>query len=393
MIGRISAFVPRALSLGPLTARAWALNGLTVISTAQTIGRCVTRALHIVCALAVVVWAQAAMAAERPVTVEPVRKMPIAEILELSGSVSARRVAQLSTELPGSVETVHHDAGAHVKAGEPLVELDRKLAELARQQALAQIAEAEAQLADANRRLKIAVNLAKRAFGPQNEVDSIKTDIAIRQAALERLKAERESTDERLIRHAVRAPFSGVISRKLTEVGQWVVPGTPVLELVELENLRIEFPVPQQFFSVINDRVSITLTFSTLPNARFPARIDAIIPVSDPNARTFILRVLPLDDRLSIAPGMSAQARISIPSGRDGLVISRDALLRQPDGRITVWVVESTDGKLVARERRVEIGLSFDGLTEIRSGLKIGDRVVVRGNEALTDGQSVRPAS
>lgn len=368
------------------------MNGFIVTSIASLTPRA-ARACRVICALAVACFAQAAMAAERPVTVEPVRKMQIAEILELSGSVSAHRVAQLSTELPGSVAAVHHDAGAHVKIGEPLVELDRRLAEIARLQALAQIAEAEAQLADAHRRLKIAADLARRAFGPQNEVDSIKTDIAIRQATLERLKAERDSADERLIRHAVRAPFAGVISRKLTEVGQWVVPGTSVLELVELDNLRIEFPVPQQFFSVINDRVSITLTFSSLPNARLPARIDAVIPVSDPNARTFILRVLPLDERLSIAPGMSAQAKISIPKGRDGLVISRDALLRQPDGRITVWVVESNDGKLVARERRVEIGLSFDGLTEIRSGLKIGDRVVVRGNEALTDGQSVRPAS
>ena len=121
----------------------------------------------------------------------------------------------------------------------------------------------------------------------------------------------------------------------------------------------------------------------------FPAQIDALIAVTDPNARTFTLRVVPVRQDLAIAPGMSAQAVISFNTGNEGLVVSRDALLRQPDGRITVWVVEQNGKGHIARERRVEIGLSFDGLTEIRSGLKAGDRVVVRGNESLTDGQSV----
>lgn len=338
-------------------------------------------------------WQDGNAAQEPRVIVEAVRQMPLVSRLELSGTVTARRLSQLSAEVPGSVAAVHHDAGARVAAGDVLVELDPRLEEIAREQTIAQIADAEAQLADAHRRLGIAEDLANRSHGPQNAVDTIKTEIAVRQAAVERLKAERLASEERLIRHQIKAPFAGAISRKLTEVGQWVVPGTAVAELIELEGLRIDLPVPQQYFTRIKEGADISLAFDALPKAAFPARVEAIVPVSDPNARTFTLRVVPHNAGIEITPGMSARATISLRTGTEGLVVNRDALLRQPDGRITAWVVEPNGEGHRVRERRVEIGLSFDGLTEIRSGLKLGDRVVVRGNEALSEGQSVELAS
>lgn len=328
-----------------------------------------------------------------PVIVEKVREVPLISKLELSGTVTSRRVSQLSTAVPGLITTVHYDAGAMVEAGAILLELDPKLEEIAQEQTLANIAEAEAQLADANRRLKIAEDLATRSHGPQNTVDTIKTEIAIRKATLERLRAQRDASDERLVRHVVKAPFAGTISRKLAEAGQWVVPGTAVFELVEMSGLRIELPVPQQHFADIDDDIDIKLNFDAVPNTNVPARVEAIIPVSDPNARTFTLRVVPKTERSDITPGMSARASVSLQTNRKGLVVSRDALLRQPDGRITVWVVEPNGEANLVRERRVEIGISFDGLTEIRSGLKLDDQVVIRGNESLNEGQAVRLSS
>lgn len=363
-----------------------ARRGRTQTAAAMTLG-------VISMALTLLATAAPSAAEDPPVVVEAVRKMPLINRLELSGTVTARRVSLLSTQLPGSVLSVHHDAGAKVEAGEVLVELDPKLEEIARQQTLTEIKEADAQLADAQRRLKIAENLATRAIGPQNNVDTILTEIAVRRATLERLKAQRAAADERIARHNIKAPFAGVISRKLTEAGQWVVPGNTVAELVELDGLRIELPVPQQYFARLSQDIGISLTFDSIPDAAMPARIDAIIPVSDPNARTFTLRVVPLNRNLTLAPGMSARASIDLRTDEEGLVVSRDALLRQPDGRITVWIVEPNGDSSRVRERRVEIGVSFDGLTEIRSGLKLGDRVVVRGNESLSEGQSVRPAS
>ena len=328
-----------------------------------------------------------------PVVVETARKAPLVNNLELSGTVTSPRVSRLSTAVPGLVTTVRFDSGASVRKGDLLLELDPALEEMAVRQAKAEVAEAEAELADTYRRLRIAENLAERSYGPQNTVDALKTEVDTRKAVIERTKAQQASAEERLSRHYVKAPYDGVISQRMVEAGQWVVPGTAVFELVAMDGLRIDVPVPQQYFPQLKHGADVTAKFDALPDRVVPARIGALIPVSDPSVRTFTLRLLPKDERIEITPGMSARVDISLQSGREGIIVSRDALVRYPDGRITVWVIEENGKESLVKERRVEIGNSFDGVVHVRSGLSEGERVVVRGNESLREGQAVRAAS
>jgi multidrug efflux pump subunit AcrA (membrane-fusion protein) len=86
---------------------------------------------------------------------------------------------------------------------------------------------------------------------------------------------------------------------------------------------------------------------------------------------------------------MSARGKLNIDTGRLGVTVSRDALLRFPDGRVTVWVVDPEGDLPVVHERIVSTGFEFDGVVEIVSGLADGDVVVVRGNETLQEGQTV----
>lgn len=328
-----------------------------------------------------------------PVVVQTVLKQTLVNNLELSGTVTSPRVSQISTSVPGLVSAVHFDSGASVSAGDLLLELDPALEEIAIRQVDAEIALAEAELADVYRRLGIARNLAERSFGPQNAVDTLKTEVATKAATIERTKALRASAVERLERHTVKAPYAGVISRRMAEAGQWIVPGTTVFELVDMSELRIDVPIPQQYYPQIKNGAEVTASFDALPDVVVPARVGALVPVSDPAVRTFTLRVLPESDTIAITPGMSARVHIELQSGRKGLVVSRDALVRYPDGRITVWVIEENEDKNLVKERRIEIGDAFDGVVHVRSGLKEGERVVVRGNESLREGQTVRLAS
>lgn len=328
-----------------------------------------------------------------PVVAETVNSVEIVNNLELSGTVTSPRVSRLSTAVPGLVEGVLFDTGAWVEAGKVLLELDPALEKLAIKQAEAEIALAEAELADAIRRLRIAENLAERSIGPQTTVDALKTEAATKEATIARNKALRGSAVERLERHTLKAPFAGVISQRQAEAGQWIVPGTTVFELVAMEGLRIDVPVPQQFYPQLKNGAQVSVSFDALPDVVTPATIGALIPVSDPSVRTFTLRVLPKNDAMAIAPGMSARVKITLQSGSKGLVVSRDALVRYPDGRVTVWVMEENGDKSLVKERRIEIGNTTDGLVHVLSGLKAGERVVVRGNESLRDGQTVRLAS
>ena len=328
-----------------------------------------------------------------PVEAETALVAPVVRKLELSGTVTSPRVSSISTSFQGLVSAVHFDSGARVKTGDLLLELDSELEEAAHKQTEALAAQAAGELADAKRRLGIAKKLAERKYGTQNEVEARQAEVEIDRAAYESAKAAHARRAAILERHRLRAPYSGVISKKMAEVGQWVVPGTPAFELVEMEGLRIDVPVPQQYYARLREGAEVSVKFDAIPGETIPARIGALIPVSDPDARTFTLRVLPEGEDIPITPGMSARIAVNLSTGRQDVVVNRDAIIRHPDGRTTVWVLEQKGDKTLVEERKIEIGLAFDGVFQVRSGLKEGERVVVRGNESLREGQAVRLAN
>jgi len=324
-----------------------------------------------------------------PVVTARVERQEVIEEIPVSGTVSSPRVTQLSPEVAGLVKQVLADAGDRVEAGAVLVRLDRTLAELALEAAEAATEQAREELSDARRRLSDARSLVKSRGIAETEIRARESEVRADAATLRLRVAEQRREEERLRRYEIRAPFAGVISRKLTEVGEWVGPGDEVLELIADSGLRIDFQAPQGLFPRIGSDSAIEVRLDALPDRPVPARIAEIVPVSDPSARTFLVRVYPIEPDLPLTPGMSAGALLKLQTGDRAVVVSRDALLRHPDGRITVWVVEGDGQTATVRERRVETGLAFDGRVAIISGLEAGTRVVVEGNESLQQGQQV----
>jgi RND family efflux transporter MFP subunit len=328
-----------------------------------------------------------------PVETETVREAPVVRRLELSGTVTSPHASHISTSVEGLVSAVHFDSGARVTRGDLLLELDAELEEAAYKQAEARTAQAAAELADARRRLQIAESLAKREYGPKNAVEAGEAEVDIDTATHDSFKAEQKRRKAILARHKLPAPYDGVISKRMAEVGQWVEPGTAVFELVSMHDFRIDVPVPQDYYALLREGAHVSVEIDSLPGEEIAAKIGALIPVSDPDARTFTLRVLPERDDIPITPGMSARVTVNLDTGKRDLVVSRDALIRYPDGRVTVWVLKEDGDTMSVTERRIKIGLAFDGMVQVHSGLKEGDRVVVRGNESLREGQTVRLAS
>ena len=332
-------------------------------------------------------------AAEAPVRVESVSAQSIVQHVNVSGSVTSPRTAVLSTAVAGLVADLAVDEGRRVDSGDALLSLDAELAELALERAQAELRQAETALADARRRLKDAEEVGANRAIARSEIESLKAEVLSDEAALSAARAAAREQRAIVARHTLKAPFAGVISERYTELGEWVNPGDGLLELVATQDLRFDFRVAQDYFGSLSVDTPVEITLDAVPDRAFSGRIDAIVPVKNPGARTFLIRVLAdgLDasDDLVVTPGMSVRGRLSLDAGRDGVAVSRDAILRFPDGRVTVWVVEEADELPVVREQIVTVGFEFDGMIEIRSGLAEGDLVVTRGNETLQDGQAV----
>jgi RND family efflux transporter MFP subunit len=353
--------------------------------------------IAIVCLLAAGTPLPAAPEGPRPVTVTRPVQEPLVTTLELTGSLTARRHSHLSARTSGLVQRLEVDAGRTVAHGDTLMELDSALAMLVLEKTSAQRRQAELELAEAERLLTEGKNLAKLGGFSRSEAETRETNVRVRRALLESLTVQVREQEEIIARHRLPAPFSGVISRKLTEEGEWVQTGTAVLELVETGAPWLDVQAPQEAYAALRDggaeaeavRLEVTVHLDAFPDVALPARISTRVPVKDLVARTFLVRLELEDPRQLAAPGMSARARFTL-RGREPVVqVARDAVVRLPDGTAKVWVVETNGGTPVARSRLVELGRTLTRLVEVRRGLEGTPQVVVRGNEGLRENEPV----
>jgi RND family efflux transporter MFP subunit len=315
---------------------------------------------------------------------------PIVETVNVNGTITSPQAAVLSPSVAGLVKIVHVDAGDRVASGQVIVTLDRELEELALQRAEAEAAQFEAALEDARRRLSEAEKIGPTQAIAASAIKTIRAEVARAEASLDAAEAAVAQQRAIVSRHSVRAPFAGAVSRRLSEVGEWVNPGNGLIELVAMDKLRFDFRVPQTRYAQIDMSTPVDITVDAIPDRVISGHVQAIVPVKDPGARTFLLRVVAdAAETPNVTPGMSARAAVKIDAHRSGVVVPRDALLRYPDGRTTVWTVEREGGETIAHEKRVITGVEFGDLVEIRDGIAADTRVVTRGNEVLRDGQAV----
>jgi len=323
------------------------------------------------------------------VVVRLAEQVSLIEDVPLTGTVISPRVAKLSTEVSGIVETMEVEIGEQVQAGDEILQINSELDALLLEAARAETEQAAQELEDSKRRLAVAKSLAQRRAVPANEIDLLAAEVRIDGAGLKRFQAVQKRLAARLQRHKLIAPFGGIISRKLVEQGEWIQPGQTVVELVASTGLRIDFQAPQSVYPKLDRSTKVRIKLDALPGQTFDGVIEAIIAVADPSTRTFLIRTALNNSEVKLAPGMSANAVLRLDTGAQGVVVHRDALIRYPDGRVTVWVVKQEGRRGLVSERRVQTGSSFNGKVAITSGLSPDTLVVVQGNEALRDNQSV----
>lgn len=321
----------------------------------------------------------------RPVSIETAQRAPLVQTIEVRGSVTAPRTARLSTAVAGLVQRMDVQEGDRVRAGQTMAVLDSGIGRIDLDVATAVTSEAQAALTEAQRRLAAARDIGP-GFFPADEIRGRVSAVQVAQAVLVRRQAEQARLSEVLARHTIRAPFSGVVGRRQVQVGEWVAPGTALLELIDLDSLRLQFALPQELYGRVGTQTALEVELDRDPSKRLPAKVLAVVPVSDPASRTFTVRAA-LNRPVSLTPGMSARGVLRLASGQEGVLISRDAINRRADGRFTVWVMADEAGAI--REQAVKLGAAQGGQLVITEGLRGSERVVVRGNEALRAGQRV----
>lgn len=340
--------------------------------------------------IALMLWVGPALSEDvRPVAFVTPEVVSPQSALELTGSVTTPWQADLSSQVAGLVRQVAVDAGARVNAGEVLLELDADLARLQKQGAAAARREAEVALAEARRLRDEAAPLAERGELAASSFASLQAAVSRAEAALASAEAAAGQAVELLDRHQLRAPFDGVISQRHIAPGEWVEPGQALLQLVATQGLRIDVQVPQQRYADLEAGQRVEVQLQAYPGRRYGGRLDSWVAAADADSRSVLARVLLDQDAEGVVPGMSARLRFRFNGQAEALAVPRDALLRFPDGSSVVWVIDEQDR---ARRQPVELSEMQQGeQAVVTGGLAAGQRVVVRGNEGLREGQLLKP--
>ncbi len=326
------------------------------------------------------------------VLVAPVVSAPMVEKLLLSGTTTSPQSSALATRVDGYVEKLLVDVGDRVHAGDPLLELDARIASLELQRLTAAAEEADFLYRDAARLAREAKKLVNAKNISQTEYETRIAQAAASKARTAQLSAQRQVQQEQLQRHTLKAPFTGVIAEKLTETGQWVRADSAAFRLAQMDPLFIEVRVPERYFGRLRVGAGVQLVPGFQADLDISTKIERIVPVSDPDSRTFLARLKIPNPDWSLVPGMAVRAEFSLSDAQTGAVLQvpADALVRRTDGSTLVWAVRSEKDTSVAQPIAVTVGRSANNHVEIHSGqLKAGDPVVILGNESLRAGQLV----
>ncbi len=331
-----------------------------------------------------------------PVVVGTVEQTNFAQQVTLNGSVIARRLTRVAAEVDGRVTEVLVEQGDYVKQGTVLLRLRATPTKLRLATARAELQEAEATARLAKISERRLAKLAKSKVVSADDYDTARAKMDESLAVAAGARAKMDQIKDELERHTVTAPFDGVVTDKVAEVGAWVETGDALFSLEDIDRVRLEFPTPQSFYNQISTNTSVEVRLDAMLTRAITAQVSRKIPVASASARTFMLWVELDNPDHQIIPGMSARGvlRLETAVAPSAFTISRDALVRKPDGTVLVWVLEQDETEMTVKPVKVVPGRALDGRVEVNgTTLSVGDRIVIRGNETLRPGQAVRVVS
>ncbi len=331
------------------------------------------------------------------VVTDGVRQETIEQQRGVTGEVRTRRRSRLAAEEVGLVVQLDPEAGDEVEQGAVIARLDDTLARLEKDRAEARvdlynatIDQRKAELSRAMRDLERIERLDAGGSASVSEIDEVRTRVAANKALLAQAeadaavaRAELALAEKRLDDMTIRAPFAGRIVRRETELGQWLAPGDPVVELVAVRDVEAWVDVPERVVGRLRELekagpLDIEVRVNAIGGV-VPGRVVGIVPEGDPLSRMFPVRIAVANDDEALKPGMSVIAMVPTSERAPTVTVHKDAVLRDDAGEYLYF-----DAGGMAMVARIERLFAFGDRVAIRPGrLQPGMRVVVKGNERL----------
>lgn len=305
------------------------------------------------------------------VAVEEVAASDFQRVLSLTATVEPAVTANLSSPAEGPVVFAGIREGDTVTSGQELFRIGR------RDYADAALASARAELMRQNEDFRRTEQLVKTGAVSKDQLDQARSNLEKARAGF--AQAQQQSED-----YAVFAPWSGTVSKVLTNLGNYVAPRTPMAEIYDPKSLVLRFAIPEDHALHVKEGLAFAARFDAMHDESFDLQVERAYGDIDRRLRVrFFEAALP--EGRKFIPGMFARLRVPIETIGSAVTVPEACVLGGTDKPFVFVVEEGT-----TTMRKIRTGPTQDGRVVVAEGLRPGEQVVVQGFERIQDGSPVK---
>jgi membrane fusion protein (multidrug efflux system) len=315
----------------------------------------------------------------------------LAVSLPLSGSLAPLSSATIKSKVSGVVEATTLQEGMAVSAGQVLARIDQADLRARLQQQQAMLDEAQAKLTMATKNETNSQALLTQKYISQNAYDSTQNTVDLARAAVKSAAAMVEIARIALNDGVIKAPISGVVSKRHVQAGEKLAPDMPVYSIVNLSELTLEAQVPASEIPRVKVGQDVRFKVDGFQQRDFHGKVARINPATEVGSRAMLVYISVKNDDSVLRAGMFAKGSIVTERSSVAPIVPM-AALRTDKGRQVVYKIEH--GKVIAQPVKLGLRNEDEGYAEVVEGLDQGANVIISKLDAVKPGSAVKlPAS
>ena len=290
---------------------------------------------------------------------------------QFQGVIEAVNKAQVAAQISGRIVDLPFEVGDSVVAGQVIARITQAETQSGAEAAIAQLTEAKTALSEAQRQYDRIAALYEKRLVAKAQLDTARQARDAARARKDAAQAQVDAAQTRLEYTEIAAPYSGVVIERLVSLGETVMPGTPLLTGIALDQLRVRVKVPQSRITTIANAASAKIVAQGLAielgNARF-------VPSAERSSQGFTyLFDIPQQQKATLLPGMLVE--VDMPGDAQTSLVVPDSAVAQRGELRGVYAIDEQNQSLSFR--RVRIGKLTSEGREIDAGLLEGEMVAL----------------
>lgn len=305
------------------------------------------------------------------VKIETVHESEVINNLEYVGIIEEKTSVALGFPVMGTIERINVSEGQYIRRGQLLAELSQVSARSIMDGAGATLQQAK----DAYERLK---PLYDKGSLPEIQMVDIETK-------LHQAQSSYDLAEQNLLKCLLYAPADGVVGKKMAEAGEYAVPGTAILTILDISSVKAGFSVPENEISGITSDCKAEISVTALGNRKFEGKKIEKSVMANPISHTYPVHINLNNQGNELLPGMVCSVKLTPGNGVRGIVVPIGIIQTTTDNQKFIWC--DRDG--VAKRTIVTTGAARGNGVEIVTGLKEGDRIVTGGYQKISEDDKI----